>query len=335
MPNLRMNQAVVCALTDAMTEDPTVILLGEDVAQAGGVFKTSEGLLDEFGPQRVRDTPISETGFIGAAVGAAATGLRPVVEIMFVEFLGVALDQITTEAAQLHYLSRGELKIPLVIRASAGAGLGFGSQHSQTLERWLFGTPGIKLCVASGAQSAYGLLRSAIADDNPVVVLEPRILYGRREKFEPSESKISLGQAHLIIGGKDVTVLGLGQTVGIAREATAAASGWSADVIDMSSLMPWDKATVLESVSRTGRLVIVEENQFTGGWGGTVASVVGSELFRELKAPVMRVTAPDIHIPHGTILESRYIPGPDYVTEQITQLVSTDRLPKHWWEERR
>ena len=144
-----------------------------------------------------------------------------------------------------------------------------------------------------------------------------------------------MGQALLIVGGKDVTVLGLGQTVGIAREAAAAASGWSADVIDMSSLMPWDKGTVLESVSRTGRLVIVEEKQFNGGWGGTVASVVGSELFRELKAPVMRVTAPDIHIPHGAILESRYIPGPDYVTEQITQLVSTDRLPSHWWEERR
>jgi pyruvate dehydrogenase E1 component beta subunit len=329
-----MNQAVVAALADAMSEDPSVIVFGEDVAAAGGVFKTSEGLLDRFGPMRVRDTPISEMGFIGAAAGAAACGLRPVVELMFIEFLGVGLDQLVTEAAQLHYLSRGRLSIPMVVRASAGAGLGFGSQHSQTLERWILGSPGVKLCVPSGPESAYGLLRSAIADDNPVVVLEPRILYGKRADFDPSATRIGLGEARVLSSGRDVTVVGLGRTVGIAEEACTTAGDWSAELIDLSSLMPWDQETVLESAERTGRLVLVEENPLTGGWGATVASLVASELFGALKAPVTRVTAPDVLVPHGTRLESWYVPSAEYVSKQISHLVATDTMPRHWWEDR-
>lgn len=327
-----MNQAIVRALGDAMAEDPRVVTFGEDVARYGGVFKTSEGLLERFGPERVRDTPISEMGFIGAAVGAAATGLRPVVDIMFVEFVGVALDQIVTEAAQLRYLSGGRLKVPMVIRASAGAGRGFGSQHSQTLERWFFGTAGLKLCVASGAESAYGLLRSAIDDDNPVVILEPRILYGARERFDPQTTRIPLGKARTLAEGGDVTILGLGQTVKFALEAAAAGDGWSADVIDLSSLMPWDADTVMQSVSKTGHLVIVEENPLSGGWGGTIAATVGAELFGSLKAPVVRLTAPDVPVPHGRSLEQRYLPGPSYIVRSITELLSTGRLPRHWWE---
>jgi acetoin:2,6-dichlorophenolindophenol oxidoreductase subunit beta len=180
LPKLRMNQAITRALADEMRQDPDVIVLGEDVADADGIFKTSEGLLGEFGELRVRDTPISEMGFLGAAVGAATTGLRPVVEIMFVEFLGVALDQLTTQAAKMHFLSAGRYTVPLVVRASIGAGAGFGCQHSQTLESWLVSAPGLKVCVASGARTAYGLLRSAIRDDNPVALLEPRVLYGTR-----------------------------------------------------------------------------------------------------------------------------------------------------------
>lgn len=327
-----MNQAIARAIGDAMAEDPRVVTFGEDVSRAGGVFKTSEGLLERFGPERVRDTPISEMGFIGAAVGAAATGLRPVVEIMFVEFVGVALDQIATEAAQLHYLSGGRLKVPLVIRATAGAGRGFGSQHSQTLERWFFGTAGMKLCVVSGPQSAYGLVRSAIEDDNPVVVLEPRILYGVRERFDPQSTRIPLGKARMLASGREVTILGLGQTVKAALEAAAGAEGWSADVIDLASLMPWDADMVMESVSKTGRLVIVEENPLSGGWGGTIAATVGAELFGSLKAPVVRLTAPDVPVPHGRTLEQRYLPGPAYIARSITELLSTGRLPRHWWE---
>ena len=242
---LRMRQSIARALDDAMAADPTVILMGEDVAVAEGPFKTSEGLLDKYGAARVRDTPISEMGFCGAAVGAAATGLRPVVEIMFVEFLGVALDMVVTEAAKLRYLSGGAYTAPMVVRASVGAGLGFGTQHSQTLETWMYATPGLKLAVASGANSAYGLTRAAIEDPDPVVLLEPRVLYGEREEVD--FAPIRLGEASVLRRGDDVTIVALGQTVG---RALAAADGapWSADVIDLRTLVPWDRSCVCESV---------------------------------------------------------------------------------------
>ena len=184
MAKIRMRQAVLKALDDALTDDPTVIIMGEDIAAAGGPFKVTEGLLEKHGPDRVIDTPISEMGFMGAAVGAAVCGMKPVVEMMFVEFIGVALDQLTTQAATMRYLSRGRLTVPLVVRASAGAGQGFGCQHSQMLDHWFRGTPGLKVCVPSGSRTAYGLLRSAIEDPDPVVVLEPRVLYGEREDFD-------------------------------------------------------------------------------------------------------------------------------------------------------
>jgi acetoin:2,6-dichlorophenolindophenol oxidoreductase subunit beta len=332
MEKLRMNQAVARALADGMREDPTVVVFGEDVAEAQGIFKTSEGLLAEFGPLRVRDTPISEMGFLGAAVGAAATGLRPVVEFMFVEFLGVALDQLVTEAAKLHYLSAGSYTVPLVVRASAGAGAGFGSQHSQTLESWFVNTPGLKLCVASGPRTAYGLLRSAIRDDNPVVLLEPRILYGTREEFEPGEEAvIPLGTAERLTEGDDVTIVGLGQTVGIALGAAEGAD-WTTEIVDLRTLVPWDTEAVQRSVAKTGRLVIVEENPYSGGWGAHIAAYIGTHMFGDLRAPVHRITAPDIHVPFNIELERRYIPSSEYVTSQVTELLSTGRAPAPWWE---
>ena len=185
---MRMRQAVLKALDDAFTDDPTVIMMGEDIAAAGGPFKVTEGLLERHGPHRVIDTPISEMAFMGAAVGAAVCGMKPVVEMMFIEFIGVALDQLTTQAATMRYLSRGRLTTPLVVRASAGAGQGFGCQHSQMLDHWFRGTPGLKVCVASGSRSVYGLLRSAIEDPDPVVVLEPRVLYGERDDFDEPDS---------------------------------------------------------------------------------------------------------------------------------------------------
>ena len=306
---------------------------GEDVAVAEGPFKTSEGLLTTFGPDRVRDTPISETAFLGAAVGAAMTGLRPVAEIMFVEFMGVAFDQMVTEAALMHYMSGGRYEVPMVMRASVGSGLGFGCQHSQTLERWMLGTPGLKLAVASGARTAYGLTKAAIRDNNPVVLLEPRALYGQRENLEiGDEAIIELGTAQVARRGDDVTVVALGQTVGIALEAAEGAP-WSAEVIDLLSLMPWDRATVLESVRRTRHLVLVEENQRSGGWGTEIASVVGAECFGDLRAPIHRITAPDVPVPYGPDLEKRFLPSAEYVGEQITALLSTKTTPSPWWEE--
>lgn len=315
-----------------MSADDRVITLGEDIAQAGGSFKATEGLLEKFGPTRVLDTPISETGFLGAAVGAAMTGLKPVVEIMFIEFLGVALDQLTTEAAMMNYLSGGRLQVPLTVRASVGAGLGFGAQHSQTLERWLIGTPGLKVATASGARTAYGLLRSAIQDPGPVVVLEPRALYGRREDFDPGDDAvIPLGRGELARDGADVSIVTAGQTVGPAIEA-ADASAWSADVIDLLTLQPWDVDLVVASVARTGRLVTVEENQLNGGWGADVVSLISTRHHASLSAPPLRITAPDVHVPYAAPLEERYLPSATYIADQVTDLISTGDHPQAWWE---
>lgn len=332
MAKLRTRQAISTAIRDEMVRDPRVVLLGEDIGDAAGVFKTSEGLLEEFGPSRVRDTPISEMGFLGAAVGAAATGLRPIVEIMFVEFLGVALDQLITEAAKLHYLSGGGYKVPLVIRASAGAGLGFGAQHSQTFENWMFGAPGLKLAVVSGPQTAYGLLRAAVADDNPVVLLEPRILYAEREEVETGDNAvIPLGTARRLAEGDDLTIVALGSMVKVAM-AAAEVADWRADVIDLQTLIPWDSQTVLDSVRMTGRLVTVEEGPATGGWGAEVAARVATDAFGELKAPVTRITCPDVPVPFPEDLERRFLPGPDYVISQVSELLETGRSPQPWWE---
>lgn len=332
MPKLRMNQAIAAAIADEMRSDPSVVVFGEDVAVAGSPFKATDGLLDEFGPLRVRDTPISEMGFLGAAVGAAATGLRPVVEIMFVEFLGVALDQLSTEAAKFHYLSGGQVTVPLVVRASTGAGLGFGAQHSQTLETWLTATPGLKVAAASGARSAYGLVRAAIRDPNPVAVLEPRALYGQREDVEPGEGAIAdLGRAEHLAEGDDVTLVALGQSVGAAADAAEAAS-WSADVWDLRTLVPWDRDAVIGSVRRTGRLVVVEQSPYSGGWGTEIAAHVTSQAFDALRAPVVRVTAPDTPVPFNPTLEARWMPSAQYVTDQVDELLRTGRAPAPWWE---
>jgi pyruvate dehydrogenase E1 component beta subunit len=328
-----MRQAVVQALDDAMAEDETVILLGEDIAAAGGAFKATEGLLDKYGPSRVRDTPISEMGFLGAAVGAAICGLKPVVEMMYVEFVGVALDQLVTEAAKMRYLSRGALSVPLVVRASAGAGLGFGCQHSQMLEHWFRATPGLKVAVASTPQNAYGLLRSAVRDPDPVVVLEPRALYGERDEVETGEAGlVPLGSARQVSAGDDVTIVALGQMVGVATEAAAQAR-WSAEVIDLQTLVPWDRRAVTGSVARTGRLVVVEEAPYSGGWGTEVTDHVGAELFGRLLAPPLRITTPDVPVPYSGALEARFLPSAAYVAGQVDELVSTGRRPRPWWEE--
>ncbi len=330
---LRMRQAVARALADAMEQDDTVVVFGEDVAVAEGPFKTSEGLIERFGPLRVRDTPISEMGFLGLAVGAAACGLRPVAEIMFVEFMGVALDQITTEAAFFHYLSNGELNVPLVVRTSVGSGLGFGLQHSRTLEQWLVGTPGLTVVSPSDAQTAYGLLRSAILDDNPVVVLEPRALYAERfELVTGDDGLVPLGRAAIVRPGSDVTIVALGQTTGIALKAAEAAGDVDAEVVDLRTLVPWDRTTVFKSVARTKRLVVVEESPRSGGWGSEICAEVTTELFGDLLAPPMRITCPDVPVPYPAHLERLYLPQAEEVTTQITEYVRTGRQPPSWWQ---
>ena len=294
---------------------------------AEGVFKTSEGLLAEFGPDRVKDTPIAEMGFLGLAVGVAAAGFRPVAEIMFAEFLGVAMDQIVTEAAKLRYLSRGDYPVPLVVRASSGPGLGFGAQHSQTLETWFASTPGLKVVVASGANSGYGLLRAAIRDDDPVVFFEPRALYGDREEVDTDPDRLpELGRIRTVRTGEQLTVVGLGQTVKTALAAVESA-GLDAEVIDLATLVPWDIDGVLESVTRTGRLATVEANPYTGGWGTMVAAEIGSRAFGRLRAPVARITAPDVPVPYAKNLEAAYVPGVRSTSPSSSRPGDADRTP--------
>lgn len=333
MVNIRMRQAVLQALDDALADDGDVILLGEDIAEAGGPFKCTEGLLKKYGADRIIDTPISEMGFLGAAVGAAAAGLRPVAEMMFVEFVGVALDQLTTQATTLRYLSRGRISAPMVMRASVGAGQGFGCQHSQILDHWFRGTPGLKVCIPSGSRTAYGLLRAAIDDPDPVVVLEPRILYGEREEFEfDRKFRLPLGKAEIVRRGKDVTLVAAGAMVPVALKATESAEA-DIEVIDLLSIWPWDRGTIGASLAHTGRLVTLEEAPRGMGWGGDVVATLAGEAFGSFVAPPHRITLPDAPIPYAGELEARYLPSPAYVASQVDALVRSGRSPAPWWRE--
>jgi len=332
MAQVRFRQAIALALADEMRKDPTVMVFGEDVAQAEGPFKTSEGLLAEFGPLRVRDTPISEMGFTGAAVGAATAGMKPVIEIMFMEFMGVALDMVVTEAAKFHYLSGGQFKVPMVIRASVGAGGGFGLQHSQTLENWLVATPGLKVVVPSDIQSAYELTRAAIRDPGPVAVLEPRALYGDRgELVQKEDGFLEIGKARIMREGSALTVVSMGQLVGKSLEAL---QGMDVEIIDLSTLVPWDQDYVSRSIKKTGKLVIVQEAPISGGWGHEILSLMVSKHFEDLKAAPFIISPPNTPVPYGKELEELYIPQPSYIKEQIAHYLSTNQVPTPWWIQR-
>lgn len=332
MTIMRTRQAVIQALSDELESDPTVFLMGEDIG-SGGPFKATEGLIEQFGESRVIDTPISEMAFLGAGVGAAAMGMRPVVEMMFVEFIGVALDQLTTQGAFFRYLSRGAYQVPLTIRAAAGAGLGFGCQHSQMLDQWFRGNSGLSLVVPSNPQSMYGLLRSAIRSNDPVVVLEHKALYGERGEVITGEAGIiPIGQARVVTEGKDVTIVAIGSTVITAKSALESQNEWTADIIDLQTLIPWDRTTVINSVAKTGRIVVIEESSYSGGWGTEITSEAVSRLWGKLKAPPHRITSPDAPIPYAQELEKRYLPSTEYVVSQINELIKTGKNPAPWWE---
>ena len=331
MAKFRARQTISLALEHEMTADPRVVLMGEDVAAAGGVFKTTDGLLAKFGAERVRDTPISEMGFLGAAVGAAMTGLRPVVEIMFMDFLGVALDQLVTQAAKMHFLSGGQFRVPLVVRGSAGAGMGYAAQHSQSVEPWLLSTPGLVILIPSGPGAAYGLLRAAIRHDDPVVVIEPRSVYAVRDEVDFDDwSDYRIGTARVVKSGTDVTILAAGAAVGRAVEAADRAD-FSAEVIDLLSLQPWDVELITASVRRTGRLVVVEDGPYQGGWGAGIAAETAGRLFGELRSPILRITYPDVPVPYAENLEAQMIPSPDVIVDQVSTLIATAVLPQRWW----
>jgi pyruvate/2-oxoglutarate/acetoin dehydrogenase E1 component len=311
--------AVAEGIARQMRRDPGVVCLGEDIGAAGGVFKTTVGLLEEFGPERVWDTPISEQAIVGAAMGAAMTGLRPVAEIMFSDFLACCWDYLANEIPKVRYMTGGQVTVPLVVRTANGGGLGFGAQHSQAVENWTLAIPGLKIAAPSNPADVVGLMAAAIDSDDPVVFFEHKGLLATKGAPPPADHLVELGRASVAREGNDVTVVALAATVPIALAAAEqlAADGVDVEVIDLRCLVPLDMAAVLRSVERTSRLLVVEENPYQGGWGGTVVSVVVDEGFDLLDAPVKRVAAACVPLPFADALEEQVIPTVDKVTAAI------------------
>ena len=324
MAELTFREAVAAGIAQEMERDPTVYFIGEDVAAAGGVFKATVGLFDRFGPERVRDTPISEQAIIGAAIGAAMTGLRPVVEIMFSDFLATCWDMVANQVAKTRYMTDGQISLPLVIRTANGGGSRFGAQHSQSVENWAMAVPGLKVVAPATPADVKGLLAAAIRDPDPVLFFEQKALYSSKGEVPDGEHVEELGKARVIRRGDDVTIVALALMVPRSVEAAEVLErehGIRATVIDLRSLVPLDTRTVLEEVGRTGRLVTVEENPRLCGWGAEVASIVADEAFWELDAPITRITTPHTPLPSADALEDAVIPSVTRIVDGVRRLV--------------
>jgi pyruvate/2-oxoglutarate/acetoin dehydrogenase E1 component len=317
-------EAVATGIAREMRRDPTVVCLGEDIGAAEGVFKTTVGLFAEFGPERVWDTPISEQAIVGAAMGAAMTGLRPVAEIMFSDFLACCFDYVANEIPKMRYMTGGQVAVPLVIRTANGGGLGFGAQHSQAVENWPLAIPGLKIAAPSTPADVVGLMASAIRSDDPVIVFEHKGLLATKGEPPVDGHVVPLGSAAVRRQGDDVTLVALASTVQTALEAAErlATDGISAEVVDLRCLVPLDARAVLDSVARTSRLVIVEENPYQGGWGGTLASIVADEGFYDLDAPIRRIASQCVPLPFATNLEDVVIPSVGRVVEAVRRTVA-------------
>ena len=309
--------AITEGIAQAMREDERVFLAGEDVALYGGVFGTTRGLLDEFGEARVRDTPISEAALVGLGVGAAATGLRPVIELMFMDFVGIAMDQLVNQAAKMKYMFGGGATLPLTIRTMAGAGMSMAAQHSQSLEAWLCHVPGLKVVMPSTPYDAKGLLISAIRCDDPVIVIENKLSLGLTGDVPEEPYEVPIGVARVAREGTDVTIVALGRMVGEALAAAEqlAGEGVSAEVVDPRSLSPLDTGTIVESVRKTNRCVVVHEAVRFGGFGAEIAATIQEDAFDHLDAPVARVGAPFSPVPFSPALEAAYVPDAARIAE--------------------
>ncbi|MEJ7929401.1 alpha-ketoacid dehydrogenase subunit beta [Ramlibacter sp. AN1015] len=323
MSSLRYAHAVNLALADAMAADERVVVLGEDVAQAGGSFKATRGLLERFGPERVIDTPISEAAITSAAVGAAMAGLRPVLEIMFMDFITLAMDGLVNQAAKARFMFGGRCSVPMVVRTPHGGGLSAGPQHSQCLEAWLAHVPGLKVVCPSNPQDAYGLLRAAIDDPDPVVFVEHKALYGMRGEVDAG-LRARIGEARVARPGRDATLVCYGAAVGtcLAAAGLLADRGVEVEVIDLRSLQPWDWETVRASVARTHRALVVHEAVQAYGVGAEIAACIGEHAFDELDAPVMRLGAPFMPVPFSATLEARYAVDETKVLAALERLMA-------------
>ncbi len=325
MAQLTFREAIARGIAQEMRRDESVVFLGEDIGAAGGVFKGTVGLLDEFGPVRVRDTPISEQAILGAAMGAAMTGLRPIAEIMFADFFAVCWDIVVNEIAKSRYMTNGQVTFPLVIRSGNGGGLRFGAQHSQSVENWAMMIPGLKVVVPSNATDVIGLMAASIRDDDPVIFLEAKALYSTKMDVPDGEIVDTLGSAKVLRKGSDATLVSLGYMVprALAAAEELAASGIDCTVIDVRSLVPLDTQTILREVSATGRLFTVEENPRLCGWGGELSSIVSEEIFYDLDGPVVRITTPHIPLPAADALEDMAIPSVERVVTTVTKSMNS------------
>ena len=323
MRELSYSDALREALREEMLRDSKVILLGEEIGVFNGVYKATRGLLDEFGPDRVRDTPISEAAIAGAAVGLALAGFRPVAEIMYMDFLTICMDQLVTQAAKMRFMSGGQLSVPMVLRTQYSLGRQHGSQHSQFTPSWFFQAPGLKIAIPSNPYDAKGLLKAAIRDQNPVLFLECGLLYRTKGPVPEEEYLIPLGQADVKKKGEDVTIVGVSRMVG---ESLAAAErlekdGISAEVIDVRTLQPLDLNTIIESVKRTSKLIIACDDVKTGGVGAEISASINENAFDYLDAPIKRVECPATPVPFSPPLEQLYMPNADRVIEAVKEII--------------
>ncbi|MAM67967.1 MAG: alpha-ketoacid dehydrogenase subunit beta [Rhodospirillaceae bacterium] len=324
MAELTYREAVAEGIAQEMRRDEDVVFLGEDIGAAGGVFKATVGLLKEFGPVRVRDTPISEQAILGAAMGSAMTGLKPIAEIMFSDFLAVCWDIVANEIAKARYMTGGQVSMPLVIRTANGGGSRFGAQHSQSVENWAMMVPGLKVVAPSTPADVKGLLAAAIRDPDPVMFFEQKSLYPIKGEVPDGELVDELGTAKVLRDGDDVTICALAAMVPRAIQAAEILSsehGIEATVVDLRSLVPLDAKTILRETSKTGRLVTVEENPRLCGWGAEVASIVADENFWDLDGPVIRITTPHIPLPAADELEDATMPSADRIVREVSEKI--------------
>ncbi|MFC3854242.1 alpha-ketoacid dehydrogenase subunit beta [Salinispirillum marinum] len=328
MRQITLSKAVNEALAEEMRRDESVIILGEDVAEAGTPFKVLSGLVEEFGTERVIDTPISEPGFMGIGVGAAMTGLRPVVDLMFGDFIFLVMDQLCNQAAKTHYMSGGKLSVPLVLRTNMGATRRSAAQHSQSLHAIVAHIPGLKVAMPSSAYEAKGLLKTAIRDNNPVVIFEDKLMYQDAAGVPEEEYTIPFGVANVKREGTDITLIGTSSMVQVCEEAAEllAADGISAEVIDPRTIVPLDEKTLVESAKKTGRVIVVDEGHQSFGVTSEIASRINEKAFYYLDAPTTRIGAMDVPIPFSPALEDLTVPTAEQVYEQAKKLVSGELI---------
>jgi len=322
MRELTYAQAISEALAIAMRKDPLVYLAGEEIGVVGGTFLQTKGLYDEFGPERVRDTPITETAIVGHAVGAAAAGMKPVVELMWMDFMGVCMDEIMNQAAKIRYMTGGKITLNLVIRAPHGAGFHFAAQHSQSLEALLTHIPGLKVVMPSTPADVKGLLLSSIWDGNPIMFLEHLLLYQDKGEVPEGEYCIPLGKASILKEGKDVTIVSWSRMARVSLKAaeSLAKEGISAEVIDLRTLIPYDKECLLASLRKTKKMVVVHEAVRTSGFGAEIAATMAEEGFDYLDAPIKRLGGAYSPVPYSPVLESAFLPNEEKIVDAVKSL---------------